>query len=87
MRNIWPDSTKEERTQINKIKKRKGEISTDTAEKQKEREREGEYYNTMNNYMPTNLEEMDKFPETNSPTKLNQEEIGQLHRLITRNEI
>ena len=30
---------------------------------------------------------MDNFLETYSPSKLNQEEIGQLNRLITRHEI
>ena len=34
-----------------------------------------------------NLEEMDKFLETCSPTKLNQEEIDNLNRPITRSEI
>jgi len=34
-----------------------------------------------------NLEEMDNFLETYSLPKLNQEEIYQLNRLITRNEI
>ena len=34
-----------------------------------------------------NLEEMDKFLETNSPPKLNQEEIDNLNRLITRSDI
>ena len=34
-----------------------------------------------------NLEEMDKFLETHSPPKLNQKEIGNLNRLITRSEI
>ena len=34
-----------------------------------------------------NLEEMDKFLETYSPPKLNQEEIDNLNRLITRSEI
>ena len=33
-----------------------------------------------------NLEEMDNFLETYSPPKLNQEEIDQLNRQITRNE-
>ena len=43
----------------------------------------------MNNYMPTldNLEEMDKFLETYSPPKVNQEEIDNLNRSITRSEI
>ena len=40
-----------EGTQINKIRNEKGEISTDTAEIQRKRERE----TTMHNYMPTNL--------------------------------
>ena len=34
-----------------------------------------------------NLEEMDNFLETYSLPKLNQEEIDQLNRLITRNQI
>ena len=34
-----------------------------------------------------NLEEIDKFLETYSPSKLNQEEIDNLNRLITRSEI
>ena len=34
-----------------------------------------------------NLEEMDNFLETYSLPKLNQEEVDQLNRLITRNEI
>ena len=34
-----------------------------------------------------NLEEMDNFLETHSPPKLNQEEIGNLNRPITRSEI
>ena len=43
----------------------------------------------MNNYRPKfdNLEEMDNFLETYSPPKLNQEEIDNLNRPITRNEI
>ena len=34
-----------------------------------------------------NLEEMDKFLETHSPPKLNQEEIDNVNRPITRSEI
>ena len=34
-----------------------------------------------------NLEEMDNFLETYSLPKLNQEEIDQLNRLVTKNEI
>ena len=43
---------KRERTQINKIRNEKGEISTDTAEIPKKKK---PHKNTMNNYMPTNL--------------------------------
>ena len=48
--------------------------------------------NTMNNCMPTiqprqNIEEMDNFLETYSLPKLNQEEIDQLNRSNTRNDI
>ena len=32
---LWPDSPRREKTQINKIRNEKGEISTDTAEIQK----------------------------------------------------
>ena len=45
-----------------------------------------EYYELYVNKFD-NLEEMDSFLETYSLTKLNQEEIDQLNRLITRNEI
>ena len=40
----------------------------------------------MNNYRPKfdNLEEMDNFLETQSPPKLNQEEIDNLNRLIIK---
>ena len=45
----------------------------------------------MNNYMPTklttNIEEMDSFLGTYSLPELNQKEIDQLNRPVTRNEI
>ena len=46
---LCPDSPREERTQINKIRNEIGKISTDTSEVQKKNE------TTMNNYMPINL--------------------------------
>ena len=46
-----------------------------------------EYYQQLYANIFDNLEEMDKFLETYSLTKLNQEEIDQLDRPITRNEI
>jgi len=46
-----------------------------------------EYYEQLYASKFNNLEEMDSFLETYSLPKLNQEEIDQLNRLITRNEI
>ena len=64
----------EKRKELKQINE-KGEISTDTAEIQETiREYYEQYY-------------ADKFLETHSPPKLNQEEIDQLNRLISRNEI
>ena len=46
-----------------------------------------EYYEQLYVNKFDNLEEMDNFLETYSLPKLNQAEIDQLNRLITRNEI
>ena len=46
-----------------------------------------EYYQWLYADKFDNLEEMDNFLESYSLPKLNQEEIDQLNRLITRNEI
>ena len=46
-----------------------------------------EYYEKLYANKFDNLEEMDNFPETYSPPKLNQQEIDQLNRSFTRNEI
>ena len=56
----------------------------DTAEIQKTIR---EYYEQLHANKFNNLEEMDNFLETYSLPKLNQEEIDQLNRPITRNEI
>ena len=53
--------------------------------KKKQKQNKKLYKNTINNYMTT--EEIDKFLETWSPLKLNKEEINNLNRPITRNEI
>ena len=45
------------------------------------------YYEPLYANKPDNPEEMDNFLETYSLPKRNQEEIDQLNRLITRNEI
>ena len=46
-----------------------------------------EYYELLYANKFDNLEVMDNFLETYSPPKLNQEEIDQLNRPITTNEI
>ena len=75
---------KKERTQINKIKNERGEITTNTAEiKTIIRE---DYVQLYANKMG-NMEEMDKFLETYTLPKLKQEEIENLNRPITSKEI
>ena len=73
-----------EKTQINKIKNEKGDVTMDSTEIQKTMR---EYYEQLHANKFDNLEEMDNFTGTYSLPKLNQEEIDQLHRMITRNEI
>ena len=75
---------KKKKTQINKIKNERGEITTNTAEIKTIIREYGEqiYANKMGN-----LEEMDKFLETYTLPKLKQEEIKNLNRPITSKEI
>ena len=85
MINHSPDSSRErERTQINKIRNEKGEITTDTAEIQSILRDycKQHYANKMDN-----LKEMDKFLERYNLPRLNQEEIENMNRPITSNEI
>ena len=75
---------KKERTQINKIKNERGDITTNTAEiKTKIRE----YYEQLYVNKMCNLEEMDKFLETYTLPKLKQEEIENLNRPIASKAI
>ena len=75
---------KRERTQINKIRNEKGEVTTDTAEIQSILRG---YYKQLYANKMDNLEEMDKFVERYNLPRLNQEEIQNMNRLITSNEI
>ena len=75
---------KRKRTQINKIRNEKGEVTTDTAEIQSILR--GYYKQPYTNKMD-NLDEMDKFLESYILLRLNQEEIGNLNRPITSNKI
>ena len=66
------------------MRNEKGEIKKDTAEIQKTVR---EYYEQLYANKFDSLEEMDNFLEIYSLPNLNQEELDQLSRPITRNEI
>ena len=72
--------TKKERTQINKIKNERGEITTNTAEIKTIIK---EYHEQLYANKKGNLEEMDKFLEIYKLPKLKQVEIENLNRPIT----
>ena len=75
---------KREKMQINKIRNEKGEITTDTAEIQRIIR---EYYKQLYaNKMDSHVE-MDKFLESYNFPRLNQEELENINRPITSNEI
>ena len=75
---------KRERTQINKIRNERGEITTNATEIQKNIR---EYYKQLYAKTLGNLEEMDKFLEICNLLGLNQLEIDNLNSLITSSEI
>ena len=75
---------KREKTQINRISNEKGEVTTDTAEKQRIMR---DYYNQLYANKMDNLEEMDKSLEKHNFPRLNQEEIENVNRPITSTEI
>ena len=75
---------KRERMQINKIRNEKGEITTDTAEIQRIIR---DYYKQLYVNKMDNHEEMDKFLERYNFPRLNQEELENINRPITSNEI
>jgi hypothetical protein len=75
---------RKEKTQINKIRNKKGAITTNTMEIQ------GiirDYFENLYSNKFENLKEMDKFPDTYDHPKLNQEDISHLNRSITHYEI
>ena len=75
---------KRAKTQINRIRNEKGEVTTDTAEIQRIM---SDYYKQLNASKMDNLEEMDKFLEKHNLLRLNQEEIENINRPITSTEI
>ena len=75
---------KREKTQTNRIRNEKGEVTTDTAEIQRIMR---DYYKELYANKMDNLEEMDKFLEMHNLPRLNQEEIENMNRPITSTEI
>ena len=75
---------KRERAQINKIRNQKGEFKTNTTEIQRILR---DYYEQVYASKIDNEEEMDKFLEMYNPPRLNQEDIENMNRPITSNEI
>ena len=68
---------KREKTQINKIRNEKGEVTTDTAEIQRIIR---DYHKQLYANKMDNLEEMDKFVERYKVPRLNQEEIENMNK-------
>ena len=70
--------------QINKIRSEKGETTTDTTEMQRIIR---DYYKQLYANKMDNHEEVDKFLERYNFPRLNQEELENINRPITSNEI
>ena len=75
---------KKKRSQINRIRNEKGEVTTGTAEIQRIMR---DYYKQLYANKMDNLEEMDKFLEKHNLLRLNQEDIESINRPITSTEI
>ena len=72
------------KSQINKIRNEKGQVTTDNAEIQRIRI---DYYEQLYGNKLDNLEEMDRFLERFNLPRLNQEEIEIMNNPITSSEI
>ena len=75
---------KREKTQINRIRNEKEEVTTDTAEIQRIMR---DYYKQLYANKMDNREEMEQFLKEHNLPRLNQEEIENLKRQITSTEI
>ena len=75
---------KKEKKRIDAIKNDKAVINTDPTEIQTTIR---DYYKYLYAYKPVNPEEMDKFLDTYSLPRLNEEEVESLNRAITRAEV
>ena len=74
---------KREKTQINRIRNEKGEVTTDTAEIQRIMR---DYYKQLYANKMDNLEEIDKFLQKHNFPRLNQKKKN-INRPVTSNEI
>jgi hypothetical protein len=72
---------RKEKTKISKIRKAKGEITTNTTEIQ---EIIRDYFENLYSNKFENVEKMDKFLDMYDHPKLNQEDINHLNRSITQ---
>ena len=77
-------SRKKENNQINKIRNEKGEVTTDNAGIQRI---VIDYYEQLYGNKMDNLEEIDRFLEKFSLTRLNQQEIEMMNNPITSTDI
>ena len=75
---------KRKKTQINRIRSEKGEVTTDTAEIQRIMR---DYYKQLYANKMDNREEMDKFLEIHNLPRMNQEEIENMNRPLTSTEL
>ena len=73
-----------EKTQTNRIRNEKGEVTTDTVEIQRITR---DYYKQLYDNKMGNLEKMDKFLEKHNFLRLNEEEIENMNRPITSTAI
>ena len=73
-----------EKTQINRIRNERGEVTADTAEIQRIMR---DYYKQQYANKMHNLEEMETFLERYNLPRLNQEEIENMNRPITSTEM
>jgi hypothetical protein len=79
-----PTKRKREKTQINKIRGKRRNITRDTTKIQNTIR---EYFENLFSNVLENLEEMDKFLDTYDLPKLNLQYINNLNRCLTSNEI
>jgi len=82
--NLWPDSSKKKKGQINKIRNEKGEITSDNTEIQRIIR---DYYEQLYGNKMDNLEEMDRLLEKFNLPRLNQENIEIMNNPITSTDI